>query len=102
MANTTVEQVPPSHWQSWLDEHHGLVLDVRLPEEWARGTLPGAMRISLQDLPASLDLLDPNTPLLLVCRSGNRSDLAARFLADRGFVRVANAVGGMRAAGAAA
>ena len=98
---TNIEQVPAPDWSSWLDEHGGAVLDVRLPGEWAQGTLPGALRISLQDLPASLDRLDPTTPLLLICRSGNRSNVAARFLADRGFVRVANAAGGMRAIGAA-
>lgn len=90
-----IEQVPAASWQAWLDHHGGLAIDVREPDEWAQGTFPGAELISLRDLPAESARLDPSTPLLLVCRSGNRSQAAAQFLTLLGFERAANGAGGM-------
>ena len=98
----TIEQVPAGNWQDWLAQAGGMLIDVREPIEWAMGTLPGAERISLAGIPASLDRLDRSTPLLIVCRSGNRSYAVARFLSANGFERVANLAGGMRALGLAA
>ena len=102
MTQSRVEQVRPHEWENWISTHQGAVLDVREPAEWLMGTLPGAEKLSLGRLPTSLDDLDRSVPLLIVCRSGNRSQLAARFLAANGFTRVANLVGGMVALGRAA
>lgn len=91
----TVEQVPAVRWQEWSQANGATILDVREPHEWARGTLPGSRLISLGSLPAGYDRLDRATPILVVCRSGNRSDTAARFLARAGFAKVANLAGGL-------
>lgn len=71
------------------------IVDVREPMELREGTLPGAVNIPLGDLPARLGELDPTRRVLLVCRSGNRSGHAARWLAQQGFVDVVNLSGGM-------
>jgi rhodanese-related sulfurtransferase len=97
-----IEQVAAADWTAWLAETGGALLDVREPHEWRLGTLPDAMLVSLGDLPSRLGTLDPETPLLIVCRSGNRSQVAAAFLARSGFRRVANLTGGMKALGLAA
>ncbi len=97
-----VEQVRATAWQDWIARHQGIVLDVREPIEWTLGTLPEARKLSLGELPTSLDRLDRAVPVLIVCRSGNRSQLAARFLAANGFSQVGNLVGGMVALGHAA
>lgn len=102
MFGANVENVTAADWQQWIDTNDGLILDVREPMEWAAGTLPDARRVALGELPAALQRLDPTVPLLLVCRSGNRSLMAARYLAANGFDRVANLTGGMVAAGFAA
>ena len=68
--------------------------------EWTLGTLPDAELISLGNLPVKLAAMDRSKPLLLVCRSGNRSNMAASFLAKAGF-RTANLSGGMLALGPA-
>ena len=72
-----VEQVPARGWRSWVDANRGQVVDVREPDEWANGTLPEAQRISLGTLPHQLHALDRDKPVLLVCRSGARSNQAA-------------------------
>lgn len=95
-----VEQVKAADWESWIDDRDGVLIDVREPMEWAMGVLPGAVRIRLMEVPQRLDDLDPDTPYLIVCRSGNRSQQAAAFLTDLGY-HAANLSGGMVALGKA-
>lgn len=94
-----IEQVPASEWNRWIEKNNGLILDVREPREWALGTLPGALRISMGALPRSLETLDKGANILVVCRSGNRSQQVAAFMKMSGFESVANMAGGMKALG---
>ena len=98
---TSVEQVPAPGWRDWQKSTGGILLDVREPLEWAQGTLPGSITLSLSHLPTSLGQLDRQQPVLVVCRAGNRSQLAAQFLANNGFSQVANLAGGLRQIGMA-
>ena len=90
----TVEQVAASSWQSWVEGNNATIIDVREPDEWALGTLPGAELISLFDLQARAATLDRSRPILFVCRSGSRSNHAATAFAAAGF-HAANLAGGM-------
>lgn len=72
-------------------------IDVRQPEEWAEGTIPGVQRISLADLPSRLDHLDKSRTYVMVCRSGGRSGRAAALMAGQGFEKILNFDGGMLA-----
>lgn len=94
-----VEQVPASDWQKWIEDNEGVLLDVREPYEWAQGTLPGARRLRMGEVPGELESLDPDQAILVVCRSGNRSNQVAAFLKMRGYDQAANLAGGMVALG---
>lgn len=72
-----------------------LIVDVREPAEYAFGRMPGAKSIPLGELEGRLGVLDPEKEYVIVCRTGNRSDLACQTLADKGFKKVKNAVQGM-------
>lgn len=72
-----------------------VIVDVRQPEEWAAGHIPGALHIPLGDMPRRMGELNRDAETVLVCRSGNRSGRAAAFLAQQGFTRVYNLQGGM-------
>lgn len=96
-----VEQVAAVRGQQWVEENGAVIIDVREPHEYAMGSLPGAELIRLNDLPGRLDELDPDRAMLIVCRTGNRSNAAAAFLAQRGFDQVANLRGGLFALGLA-
>ena len=96
-----VERVRAREWKSWVEANDAVVVDVREPHEWAQGTLDGAMEIRLTDLPGALSRLDPHRATLVICRSGNRSGRAAKFLAGNGFQTVGNLSGGLRALGLA-
>ncbi len=95
-----VEQVPAEGWHSWVEANKARLIDVREPHEWAMGTLAGAEKISLGSLAAEVPAMSKDQPLLLVCRSGARSNQAAHALARVGF-KAANLSGGLMALGVA-
>lgn len=91
-----IEQVPAAGWKAWQARNNGVIVDVREPWEWAQtGVLPDSETISLSNLQLVAQRFDPNTPVLLVCRSGNRSQTAAEYLVKAGFRNVANLAGGI-------
>ena len=74
------------------------IVDVREPEEWAEGVLPGALRLPLARLAALAPLcVERERPVLLYCRSGNRSQEAAQTLARLGHPQVWHLEGGLTA-----
>ena len=95
---SSVESVPADEWQAWVEANQATILDVREPDEWELGTLPGALKISMGEIMARIDEIDADRPVLVVCRSGGRSQQAAKFLASSGF-QPANMAGGMKALG---
>jgi hydroxyacylglutathione hydrolase len=70
------------------------VIDVRGPDEWRHGHLPGATHIPLAALPAKVKELDTTAPIVLHCKGGGRSAIATSFLKAHGFSNVANLTGG--------
>ena len=61
-----------------------VLLDVRTPEEYAAGHIPGSRNVPLDDLPRSELPEDPATPLFVCCLSGARSRQAALLLRQAG------------------
>jgi len=73
------------------------VLDVRQPKEYEVGHIPGATLIPIADLGDRISELDPEKPALVYCAIGGRSRVAAQMLSGKGFRKVINLAGGMRA-----
>lgn len=73
-----------------------LVLDVRQPEEWTHGHIDGAVLIPLPELADRLADVPTDRPIIVVCRSGNRSGIATIALRSAGIDAV-NLDGGMQA-----
>jgi rhodanese-related sulfurtransferase len=63
------------------------ILDVREPYEWDAGHIEEAIHVPLADVMAGRgqDQLDSSRPVVVVCRTGNRSELATLMLQARGF-----------------
>jgi rhodanese-related sulfurtransferase len=91
-------QVEAADWESWVRDNDATVLDVREPDEWEQGTLPGALLISMSELVDRVEELPEDKPILCVCRSGGRSNNVAAFLSFNGY-DAANMSGGMKALG---
>lgn len=74
-----------------------VVLDVRTPEEFAEGHIENAVMLDFyrDDFADRLAELDPTTPYVLYCRSGNRSGRTLQMMADLGFDTVYNVDGGI-------
>jgi phage shock protein E len=64
------------------------LLDVRTPEEFASGHIAGAGNIAVETLASRLDEVPRDKPVVVYCRSGNRSATAARILDEAGFTNV--------------
>ena len=71
-------------------EKDRIILDVRSREEYDQGHIPGAILIPDTEIEAkAADLLPDKDQLILVyCRSGRRSKLAAQSLADLGYTNI--------------
>jgi rhodanese-related sulfurtransferase/TusA-related sulfurtransferase len=72
-----------------------VLLDVREAAEYAFNHIPNAISIPLGELEERMGELNKESEIYLVCRTGNRSDLAAQKLAEKGFTNVINVVPGM-------
>lgn len=87
-----VEKLSPKDAEPLLKDKGVVLIDVREPVEWEQGTLPEAKLLSLSDLKKGskgwkefLSSLTEEHHLLLYCRSGARSALAASVLAENGY-----------------
>jgi rhodanese-related sulfurtransferase len=70
--------------QKLIDEGAQLV-DVRAGHEWGAGRIAGAVHLPLDELAGRSAEIDPDRPVILYCRGGNRSTMATDALAEAGF-----------------
>ncbi|HXR29892.1 MAG TPA: rhodanese-like domain-containing protein [Solirubrobacterales bacterium] len=70
--------------QKLVDEGAQLV-DVRAEHEWERGRIEGATHLPLAELSERVGEIDKGRPVVLYCRGGNRSTMAAEALAAEGY-----------------
>ncbi len=89
-VNVTVQQAA-----SLLDNPNVAFIDVREPDEYAAGHIPGVKLIPLGSVPSRLSEIPKDKTVIAVCRSGNRSSQATKYLRDQGFDNVHNMTGGM-------
>lgn len=73
------------------------IVDVRTPDEFADGHVPGSVNIPLDQLPDRLDeVRGMQAPIVLCCRSGARSGAALGLLKAAGVEEVSNGGGWMQ------
>jgi rhodanese-related sulfurtransferase len=78
-------ELPADRLAAMLEAGEVDLIDVRRPHEWDAGHIPGSRRVEINDLPAEAQKLDRDRPVVLYCRSGSRSELAAEGLSSAGF-----------------
>lgn len=71
------------------------LIDVRTPQEYAQGHIPGALNIPIDQLPAKVGSIDKNKPVAVYCATGARSLNAKQFLAAQGHKDVINLQNGI-------
>lgn len=65
-----------------------LLIDVRTPEEFATGIIAGAINIPVDQIAQRLSEIPKDEPVVLYCRSGNRSNQAAQILQGEGYTQI--------------
>jgi rhodanese-related sulfurtransferase len=98
-----IDQVRPSDLDAWMQSQSGpaVVLDVREPVELRAASVQPVgfelVTIPMNEVPARLAELDPDTPIACLCHHGARSQRVAMFLEHNGFGKLANIAGGIDA-----
>ncbi len=97
-AAVPFKEITPDELLSWIGEGKDLLLvDVREDYEYNDGHIPGSILMPLGELVENHERLDREKEIVLICRSGQRSGVAAQFLSEEGYTEVYNMVGGMLA-----
>lgn len=89
--NTMYKQITPDEAKKIMDNEEGyIILDVREQEEFDTGHIPGAILIPYTEIEQNAEKLlpDKNKQILVYCRSGRRSKIAAENLAMLGYTDI--------------
>ena len=87
----TYQQITQEEAKNMMDTQKVVVLDVREQDEFDSGHIPGAVLLpvgTIAEDTAAAVIDDPDTVVLVYCRSGNRSKTASQALADLGYTNV--------------
>lgn len=96
---TKYQNIGAKEFHDLMKDKDAVVLDVRTPAETRDGVIPGYKMLNSMspDFDNQIKKLDKNKKYLVYCRSGNRSGQACRIMADKGFDKLYNLVGGIAA-----
>jgi len=95
--NQKVHVVSTEMYKEFIKDTSLTLVDVRTPEEFAEGALPGAVNIDYYDeenFYKAYDAFDRKKPIYLYCRTGNRSIKTAEKLFEMGFKEIYDMEGG--------
>ncbi len=83
-------KITPQEAKEMMDTEEVIIVDVRTPEEYEEGYIEGAILIPNYDIETSAATMlpDKDAKILLYCRSGNRSQGAAKSLVKMGYNHV--------------
>ncbi|CAN5495251.1 hypothetical protein BH10CHL1_BH10CHL1_29040 [soil metagenome] len=87
---TGITSINPQQYQQQFKQakQAHVLLDVRTPEEFAGEHLAGAVNIPVQNLSQHLRDVPTDRPVVLMCRSGNRTKMAAQILTQAGYTNL--------------
>ena len=89
-------EIAPEALAALLEEGDAQLIDVRDGDEYEAGHIAGSRHIPISDLSAQAGSIDRERPVVLYCRGGNRSPMAAEAMRASGF-DASNLAGGLLA-----
>lgn len=97
-ANILNGSMPTITWRQLenMNKNELFMLDVRTKDEFALGSIEGAVNIPLDDLRERLSEIPTDKPIVIFCAVGLRGYLATRILLGRGFKNIRNLLGGYK------
>lgn len=98
-AAQTPGSISVQQLQAELADQRVKLVDVRTPQEWSTGHIPGALHIDWfdDDFKARVSQLDKDRPVRLYCAGGGRSEEARQMLREMGFTDLYDLDGGIAA-----
>ena len=93
------KEISPADAVFLINKEDALVLDVREANELGQGSIIGAKHIALSSLPKNADSLKvkKDKPILVVCKTGNRTSQACKILLKNSYTKVFGLKGGITA-----
>jgi rhodanese-related sulfurtransferase len=92
-----MKEITPTELKQMLDNKEDLqLIDVREPHEFEAAHIEAEL-MPLNTVPQNLDKISKDKKVIMICRSGNRSGNAIRFMEGQGFGNLYNLKGGMLA-----
>jgi len=97
-SGSSFKELSVEEAEKFIQKEKPLILDVRTPNEYYRGHLENAKLIPLSQLASRVNEIESykNKPILIYCRSGNRSTVAAQILSQKGFKHLSNLRPGLK------
>ncbi|MET0883907.1 MAG: molybdopterin-synthase adenylyltransferase MoeB [Acidimicrobiales bacterium] len=91
-----IREISTAEAEAARDADGAVVLDVREPDEYEQGAIPGSVHIARGNLESQVEgrLLDKDAPVVVFCAGGTRSAFAAETLGQLGYADVASVAGG--------
>lgn len=96
-TRSSIAEIDLTAFAAALNDPNVQVVDCRTEREWRSGHIQGARLMSLGSLRGQAGELDPERPVIVVCKSGHRSGIAARQLSGAGCSDVKSLAGGVDA-----
>ena len=95
-AKAAVREIEPAEAEQEIAAGDAVVLDVREPDEYEQGALPGAVHIPRGTLETSVEgrIPDKSSHVVVYCAGGTRSAFAAKTMQELGYTDVASVIGG--------
>ena len=92
-----ITMIDVSEAQSMVKDSNVTIIDVRTPQEYKQGHLKKAQLIPVSEIGNRIGEIEAlkDSPVLVYCRSGHRSSMAARMLRKAGFSNISNLQGGI-------
>ncbi len=89
------DNVSVAQTKALLGRSDVLILDVREQQEYDQGHIPGVTLIPTGEVPNRLSEIPKDKPVIVTCRSGNRSAAVTKLLREQGYTNVHNMEGGI-------
>ena len=95
--NESINQMNSDELIEFIELNDAILVDVRTEDEYNSGYIENSLNIDYfsNDFSVNADKLDKNTPIILYCRSGNRSSMSANKISKLGFKEIYNLEGGI-------
>ena len=88
-----LKNVDANTFKSLVDKQTGVILDVRTPQEYEAGHIPGAINIdwkNQEEFKTKVKAFAKDKTLMVYCHSGHRSGLATKYLKAQGYEKIYN------------